>query len=108
MSLTNTTEVASVHDSLMIPGQWEPGSPTRFAARPEVPQPLVDVTIGVATIADRKREGGGLRQRHPARVLPLTALVRRIGAMWRARGTPPQPGSVPEAVAAAPRSFINV
>ena len=87
MSVTNTTEVASVHASLMIPGQWEPGSPTRFAARPEVPQPLVDVTIGAATIADRKREGGGLRQQHPARVPPLTWLVRRIRAMVSPRTT---------------------
>jgi hypothetical protein len=100
MSDTNTTESATGHASPMIPGQWEPGSLTRFAVRPEVRQPMVDVTIDAATIADRKREGGGAaRKRHPARVSPLTALMRRV--LWRIRETP-QMDSVREPVAVKP------
>jgi hypothetical protein len=87
----------------MIPGQREPGSLTRFAVRPEVRQPMVDVTIDAATIADRQREGGRpARKRHPARVLPLTALIRRVRAMWPIRGTPPQLTAVREPVAVEP------
>jgi len=87
----------------MIPGQWEPGSLTRFAVRPEVRPSMVDVTIDAATIADRQREGGGFARKHPARVPPLTALIHRIRAMWRIRGTPPQLASVREPVAVEPR-----
>lgn len=103
MTATHTTEVTSVPASPMIPGQWEPGSLTRFAPRPEVRQPMVDVTINAATIADRQREGGGAaRKPHPARVLPLTALMRRIRAMWRIGGTPPQLAADREPVAVEP------
>ena len=103
MSVTNVTESASSHVSPMIPGQWEPGSLTRFAVRPEVRQPMVDVTIDAATIADRQREGGGARKRDPARVSPLTTLMRRVRAMWRIRETP-QMDSVREPVAVKPGS----
>lgn len=103
MSVTNTTEVAPVRASAMIPGAREPGSLTRFAVRPEMSQPIVDVTIDAATLAERRREGGGAaRKRHPARVLPLTALMRRIRAMWRIRRTPPPLVSVREPVAVEP------
>ncbi len=82
MSVVNTEEIATVHASPMIPGQWEPGSLTRFALRREVHQPMVDVTIGAATIADRQREGGSAaRKPHSARLLSLTALMRRVRAM---------------------------
>ena len=103
MSVTNTRGLASVHVSPMIPGQWEPGSPTRFAVRPEVLPSMVDVTIDAATIADRQREGGGAARKRPsAPVLPLTALIHRIRAMWRLRGTPPQLASVREPAAVEP------
>ena len=103
MSVTNTTKVASVHASLLIPGAWEPGSLTRFAFRPEMSQPIVDVTIDAATLAERRREGGGTaRKRQPARVLPMTALMRGIRAMWRIRRTPPPLVSSREAAAVEP------
>ncbi len=104
MADTNTTESAAGHASPMIPGQWEPGSLTRFAVRPEVRQPMVDVTIDAATIADRQREGGGIaRNQHRGRVSPLTALMRRVRAMYRTRGTPLQIDSVRQPVAVKPR-----
>ena len=103
MSVPNTTEVASAHASPMIPGAREPGSLTRFAVRPEMSQPIVDVTIDAATLAERRREGGGTaRKRYRARVLPLTPLMWRIRAMWRIRRTPPPLVAVREPVAVEP------
>jgi len=77
MPLTNATEAPRFTSSKMIPGQWEPGSLTRFAVPPEVRPAMVDVTINAATIADRQREGGGAaRKRH----LPVnSAHAARLG-----------------------------
>jgi hypothetical protein len=85
MSVANIP-IASAHASLMIPGERESGPLTRFAVSPEVVHSMVDVTMDAATIADRRREGGGAaRERRPARVPPWTVLMQRVAAMWRLR-----------------------
>ena len=44
---------------LMIPGQRDPGTLTRFAAERLAVQTMADVTVDAALRADRQREGGG-------------------------------------------------
>jgi hypothetical protein len=45
----------------MIPGGRENAALTRFAETPSAVQPMIDVTVGAATSADRRKEGGGSR-----------------------------------------------
>ena len=103
MTVTNVQIVGSAHASLMIPGQRESGSLTRFTVSPDVHHFMVDLTMDAATIADRQREGGGAaRERRPARVPRWRTLAQRVRAMWRVRGTPPQLASVRQPVAVEP------
>ena len=45
----------------MIPGGRENAALTRFAETPSAVQTMIDVTVGAATSADRRKEGGGSR-----------------------------------------------
>ena len=72
----------------MIPGQWEPGSLTRFADSPAMVQTMVDVTLDAAGRADRQREGGGApSERRPVRPSRWAAVVARMGR-WGLRQAP--------------------
>ena len=60
--------VNQVSPRTIVPGQREPGSLTRFAVSPPAVYGVVDDTLDDATVADRRREGGGApSERRPVR-----------------------------------------